>query len=373
MQVDTVLIKVASRCNINCKYCYVYHLGDTNWSRIDKLLAPETITGIVSSIKDLVDNQAIKFSAVLHGGEPLMLGALRLREFLTLLRSVLPDSYPISLQTNGVLITKEILDVCSEFKTSLAVSIDGPSQINDIARLDHKNQSTFDRVISGITLLENHPDSKFLYAGLLAVVDPTTDPAEVYGFFKDLNAPSVDFLYKDGNHSHLPPGKNTIGSTEYGLWMSQLLDIYLKEKSPIPIRVFDDMLKLLIGGGATKEGIGLSDFGILIFDTDGTITKNDTLKSAYEGADRFETKWSVGETRIMDLLNSEEYQQYHELQKPTSSVCLKCPELQVCGGGMTVHRWMNCNGFDNPTVYCADQLLLISNMRKYLIDFGLTA
>ena len=344
MQVDTILIKVASRCNINCKYCYVYHLGDVNWSRIDKLISPETMKNIVSTLKCLADNQKREFSTVLHGGEPLMLGASGLRQFLALLRTNLPDSYPISIQTNGILITREIIDVCSEYRASLAVSIDGPARLNDRTRLDHKNRSTFDRVITGIAQLEAHPDTDFLYAGLLAVVDPTIDPTEIYGFFKDLNPPSVDFLYKDGNHSCLPPGKTSIDSTEYGLWMVQLLDVYLNDPVPIPIRVFDDMLKLLIGGGATKEGIGLSDFGILIFDTDGSITKNDTLKSAYEGADRFATNRKVGGTKILDLLGSEEYRQYHNLQKPTSSACVRCPELEVCGGGMTVHRWNDGSG-----------------------------
>lgn len=373
MQVDTVLIKAASRCNINCSYCYVYHLGDMNWSRIDKLLSRETMENIVSSLKCLANNQKEGFSTVLHGGEPLMLGASGLRQFLSLLRTILPDSYPISIQTNGVLITREILDVCSEFRASIAVSIDGPARINDLARLDHKNRSTFDRVIAGIAQLEAHSDTDFLYAGLLAVVTPATDPAEIYEFFKDLNPPSVDFLYKDGNHSCLPPGKATINSTEYGSWMVQLLDLYLNDPAPTSIRIFDDMLKLLIGGGATKEGIGLSDFGILIFDTDGTITKNDTLKSSYEGADQFATNWKAGGTKILDLLDSEEYRQYHNLQKPTSSACLRCPELQVCGGGMTVHRWNDGNGYDNPTVYCTDQLLLIRYMRKCLIQLGLAA
>ena len=153
----------------------------------------------------------------------------------------------------------------------------------------------------------------------------------------------------------------------------QLLDLYLNDSAPIPIRILDDMLKLLIGGGATKEGIGLSDFGILIFDTDGSITKNDTLKSAYDGADRFATNWKVGGRQILDLLNSEEYRQYHNLQKPTSPACLGCPELQICGGGMTVHRWNDRNGYDNPIVYCADQLLLISNMRNRLKQRGMAA
>ena len=155
--------------------------------------------------------------------------------------------------------------------------------------------------------------------------------------------------------------------------MVQLLNLYLNDPAPITIRVLDDMLKLLIGGGATKEGIGLSDFGILIFDTDGAITKNDTLKSAYDGADRFAAKWKTGGETVLDLVGSEEYRRYHNLQKPTSSACLRCPELQVCGGGMTVHRWNDSNGYDNPTVYCADQLLLIRSMRNRLKQFGLAA
>ena len=30
-QLDTVLLKVASRCNLDCSYCYVYHMGDEAW------------------------------------------------------------------------------------------------------------------------------------------------------------------------------------------------------------------------------------------------------------------------------------------------------------------------------------------------------
>ena len=373
MQVDTVLVKVASRCNINCSYCYVYHLGDKNWSKIDKLMSSETMDNVVSSLKSLADGQQRKFATILHGGEPLMIGDSGLRHFLSALRIVLPESYPISIQTNGVLITSEILDVCSEFSVSLAVSVDGPARVNDLARLDHKNRSTFDRVLAGLTKLAAHHDSEFLYAGLLAVVDPTTDPVEVYEFFKDLNPPSVDFLYKDGNHSRLPPGKESVDSTEYGSWMVQLLDLYLNDPTPIPIRVLDDLLKLLIGGEATKEGVGLSDFGILIFDTDGAITKNDTLKSAYEGADRFSSNWELGAKGLQNLLSSEEYRDYHNLQKPTATACLMCPELQACGGGMTVHRWKDGTGYDNPTVYCADQLLLISSMRSRMKRLGLAA
>jgi uncharacterized protein len=198
----------------------------------------------------------------------------------------------------------------------------------------------------------------------LAVIDPKSDPAEVYEFFKTLDPPGVDFLYRDGNHTRLPEGKESLRSTEYGEWLARLVEIYLFDQSPLPIRFIDDLIKLTLGGKGTKDGAGLTDFGILVVDTDGSITKNDTLKSSFNGADRFATGWSVHRDRLKEILDSDEFAESHALQRPTSKICLSCPELQVCGGGMTLHRWRDTNGYDNASVYCADQLLVIDKIRS---------
>ena len=31
---------------------------------------------------------------------------------------------------------------------------------------------------------------------------------------------------------------------------------------------------------------------------------------------------------------------------------------------MTLHRWSDANGYDNPSVYCEDQKLLIGRVRE---------
>jgi uncharacterized protein len=127
---------------------------------------------------------------------------------------------------------------------------------------------------------------------VLAVVDPNSSPAEVYGFFKALAVPSVDFLYRDGNHTVLPYGKASPGSVEYGRWMSGILDLYIADPAPFRIRMLDDMIKLLLGGVGMKEGVGLTDFGILVIEIDGSVKKNDTLKSSPLG-DGFEKAWNI--------------------------------------------------------------------------------
>jgi uncharacterized protein len=97
-------------------------------------------------------------------------------------------------------------------------------------------------------------------------------------------------------------------------------------------------MKLVLGGFGTKDGAGLTDYGVFGDDTDGSIAKNDTLKSTFNGADQFTEKWSVLTHNLSQVFNSEEYAEYHSSQQPRSLTCLSCPELRVCGGGMTLHR-----------------------------------
>jgi uncharacterized protein len=366
IDIDTVLIKAASRCNINCRYCYVYNMGDANWVTLPKQMSPETMLAVAQALGELARAQQRRFAVVLHGGEPLLLGHEKLAFLLTVLRTALSTEYPLSIQTNGMLITEDVLDVCAAYHTRLGISIDGPRHIHNRHRVGHQGEGTYDKVLEGIERLRKHREAHFLYAGVLAVIDPTSNPHEVYRFFKELDAPSVDFLYRDGNHSQLPFGKASCQSTTYGRWLAELLEVYLADPTPIRIRLLDDMIKLILGGYGTKEGMGANDFGIVIIDTDGAVTKNDTLKSTFKGADRFEQKWSVHTHQLTDITSTPEFATYYALQRPTAAACLSCTELRVCGGGMPVNRWRDDNGYDNPSVYCADQLFLIGHMRSRL-------
>ena len=365
-QIDTVLLKVSSRCNINCDYCYIYHLGDNGWGRMPKAMSPETIDAVICALKDLAESQGKGFAVVLHGGEPLLLGQDRLAFLLEGLRQNLTSECRLSIQTNGILLSPNFLELCVRTKTNIAVSLDGPGHIHDRHRIDHGGQGTFDRTIAGIRLLQSHPESATLFSGILTVIDPLTDPAEIYGFFKDLGVPSMDFLFRDGNHSRLPVGKASFDSLEYGEWLRRLWNLYVADPSPARISILDDHTRLILGGHSAKEGKGSRVYGIVIIDTDGTIAKNDTLKSSYDRADRFESDWSVHRDRLAEVVRTDEFGQYSLLQHPTSQICRLCPHLSVCGGGMPLYRWRDDTGYDNPSVYCLDHQLVINHIRNHL-------
>jgi uncharacterized protein len=183
---------------------------------------------------------------------------------------------------------------------------------------------------------------------------------------KSTGAPAFDFLYRDGNHATIPFGKTDFESTEYGDWMIGLADCYIADPDPPRIRILDDLMRLILGGRGQKEGVGLTEYGIIVVDTDGTVTKNDTLKVAHAGGDRFGGVHNITERRLADFLVTEDVASYYSLQEPSSARCRRCPELNVCGGGMPAHRWSEDNGYDNPTIFCNDQLMLIRHLRQVL-------
>ena len=372
-RVDTVLVKTASRCNFDCSYCYVYQGPDQSWRSQPKRLSQAVALALSNRLVEQAEQQQAGFAIVLHGGEPLLLGFRELARLLRRIRNRLPpDRYPISLQTNGALLSDRLLDLFVETQTSVSVSIDGPAEANDLARLDHRGKSTFAATLRGIRLLARHPESTLLFAGTLTVIQPAIDPDLIYGFLKELGTPSMDFLLQDGNHGCLPVGKKNFDSTEYGTWLSRLFDSYLADSAPVPIRLFDDTIKLCIGGASQKEGRGKDRHGILIIETDGEIRKNDTLRTSFEGADRFSARWNVTDTSLATVLSSQEYLSYTNMQLPVSRECMDCNLLDVCGGGMPLYRWSADRGYDNPSVYCRDHALFVHHAVSRLHELGLS-
>ena len=129
--IDTVLLKVTSRCNLDCAYCYVYHMGDAGW-RAQPARMPDAVQrAAVRQLANVHAHQGRPLSVVLHSGEPLLLGAERLRDLCGRLRSALPAPCGIHVQTNGVLLTDEVIDVCVRF--DVGVSIFRPDAVSSTA------------------------------------------------------------------------------------------------------------------------------------------------------------------------------------------------------------------------------------------------
>jgi sulfatase maturation enzyme AslB (radical SAM superfamily) len=177
----TFILKVASRCNLDCDYCYVYHHVDQSWRDQPHFMPPAIVSAAARRIAAHVSTHGVEhILVVLHGGEPTLAGPDRIDQYCTLIAHTVPAAVDFAMQTNGTLLSPAWLPILRRHRIRVGVSIDGPQSVNDAHRYDPHGRSSFETAVRGINLLRQHaPD---LFGGLLCVVDVTADPVAVYTY-----------------------------------------------------------------------------------------------------------------------------------------------------------------------------------------------
>src|SRR5262249_15228527 len=69
------VLKVHSRCNLACDYCYVYRMADQTWRDQPLAMSRETLRLAADRIAEHAARHRLsRVGVVLHGGEPLLAG-----------------------------------------------------------------------------------------------------------------------------------------------------------------------------------------------------------------------------------------------------------------------------------------------------------
>src|SRR3954462_331239 len=69
------LLKVHSRCNIACDYCYVYELADQSWQAQPTVMSDQVVERAAERIAGHAATHGLdEVRVILHGGEPLLAG-----------------------------------------------------------------------------------------------------------------------------------------------------------------------------------------------------------------------------------------------------------------------------------------------------------
>ena len=239
--INSFVIKIASRCNLNCSYCYEYNMGDNTWKKASKVLEIEALRKILENI--IEHSNYHEFDNVdisLHGGEPLLVGIKLFKKYIYLIKNELKDlNYTIGLQSNGLLITDEFLDFFKEEAISIGISCDGPPKVNDKNRYYHNGKGSGLKLEKVLYKLQNNN----IFAGILAVIDITENPLEVWHYLASFSPPVVDFLLPHGHHDKLPQ-KKTFENKIYGDWMIKIFDDWFAKRvhQEIRIRFFEEII-----------------------------------------------------------------------------------------------------------------------------------
>lgn len=360
------LLKIASRCNLDCDYCYMYKHVDQTWQTQPKFMSDETLAAFAERLRDYVVAERIdSFSVIFHGGEPLLFGAERIADAAARIRQSVPASCQLefSLQTNGVLVTPMSLNVLRQAGVSVSLSLDGPRGVHDRHRLSHAGESTYDSTYAALELLRREDAS--LFRGVIAVIDADVPPRELLEFFAPMDLPRLDFLLPDATHIRPPAGRD-VDADRYTRWVCSAFELWFREFPSIPIRWFDAVLASRLGVPSPTDIMGFGSVSLLVADTDGTYSDHDVFKIATHGGGRLGI--SVQTSPISEAACHPAILEHgHRLTMDgIAAECQRCPVVEACGGGCVMHRAHGTRGLEAPTIYCGEMFALFGLASRLL-------
>ena len=339
------LVKLAMRCNLDCSYCYWFR--DKSVYERPALLTEAAENAYVEKLEQhLIRHGLSSFFILFHGGEPLLFGKARFGAFCQKLRGLeekVGIRLKLAMTSNGVLIDKDWAELLKQYRVGITLSIDGPKEVHDRARVDFKGRGSFDQTLKALFLLRENG----IEPGVLSVCNPDLEPRELCEFFiEELNLVAFDFLVPDANYQALP--------RSIAAYYKKLFDLWYNEYSPrgIQIRFLESISKGLLGVESHSESIGYGPTSTVTLLTDGSLEPLDVLRTA--GYRFTGTRYNIQTHELQDVDQDPLWQEVLHATTFLHSECERCVYKFACGGGHIASRWSNENRYDNPSVYCAD-------------------
>jgi uncharacterized protein len=357
------IVKIHSRCDLACDYCYMYEMADQSWRDRPRRMSPEIAKHTAARIGEHARRHRLRSVAlILHGGEPLLAGRDLLSYLVTETRAAAGSRVTVdaSVQTNAVGLDDAYLGLFDELGIRVGVSLDGAAEAHDQHRRFASGRGSHAAVSAGLLRL-THMRFRHLFSGLLCTIDLRNDPVAAYEALAAFDPPKVDFLLPHGTWEAAPPGRVPGAlETPYADWLITVFDHWY----PAPrtqVRLFQEIMHLILGGASSTEVVGLSPSTLLVIETDGAIEQGDVLKAAHHGAPQ--TGLHVARDSFDDALLLPGVVARQLGERGLAAACRGCRIRRVCGGGLYAHRYRSGTGFANPSVYCPDLMRLIEHVR----------
>jgi uncharacterized protein len=371
ISIENVAIKIASRCNINCRYCYIYNRGDNSYKVQPKLMSPEVYTTLIDKIRLYCYKKGLsRFRVILFGGEPLLAGKEYITELVNAFREGLEPDIEVSfgMQTNGTLIDAEWLTLLRQLRVGFGISLDGDKEINDANRVDFKERGTYDRVLESVKLIQSAKRN----VSFISFLDIHQDPIRAYEHFKKIGASTIDFLFPDANFYSLPAALSHTeqafdwNNTPYGDWYITLFNKWFYDEEPKPrIRYLHYLIEILLGNEVGYDLAGTQPARLVMIESNGDVEAVDDLRVCGDGFTKSDV--NILTHSLFDAEDQALIKMHITSKQKLARQCMVCPAKNICGANYLPTRYGKENGFNNPSVYCPDLLKIITHVRNAVI------
>lgn len=132
MDITSIILKVSSICNLNCRYCYLFNKSDKSHLHYSNIMPQEVVVATLKRIDEylnIIPSKTIELTFL--GGEPLIAGIDFYNRFFELAdKYIKSGNVKYSIQTNGSLLNLEWISLFKAHDVSIGVSLDGNEEAN---------------------------------------------------------------------------------------------------------------------------------------------------------------------------------------------------------------------------------------------------
>ncbi len=344
----SLLIKPASgSCNLNCSYCFYANVTDHRDIKNYGMMTESTMKKMIDRAFDYAEHQV---TFAFQGGEPTLIGLPYFEKFVAYVKATNPNRIKVNyaLQTNGILIDEAYAKFFHDNHFLLGVSLDGPKDVHDMNRKDHKSAGSYKQVMTAIKILEEYK----VDFNILSVVNNgvAKHPQKVYNYFRKEGfqylqfIPCLDELGK-------PHGSNpyALVPKDYANFLCKLFDLWYKDfmnGQRISIRTFDNILQILLGYPPEScDMMGVCSANLVV-EADGSVYPCDFYVL---------DEWRLGDVEhasLMELANNEVATEFIDTSKVRHDECNECVYMGVCRGGCRRHKSLDSKGPLELNYFC---------------------
>lgn len=358
------IIKVTLDCNIQCGYCYVQR--NREYESTNRIMSKSTLDVLIKKIAEYIKHTSNidEFVMYWHGGEPLLAGTSFFEDVFNLQKKYIDNDDILivnTIQTNGILLNEEWIDLIKRTGCSIGLSLDGNAEINDAWRLTKNGKGTYQKVLDSIKLLQKNG----IPIHLLSVITPEAllHGRAIYQNFREIGVTWMEFMYPFYSKIDNTIDQN-INPSQWGQFYKDVFDAWIEEDNPeIYVRTLHDLCMKILGGKTSMCCFGSDCSYVVTVDPSGNIYVCDDLLSYSDSL-----LGNILSDSIFDINAKQKLTRLSKKSTLYGADCLKCKYFAICKGGCTLFRAKKFDDFHNTHYFCEAQRSIISHIENYFIN-----
>lgn len=364
MKSPTIVFRTTSACNLDCIYCYD-KLNRVNYDAENEKFEKK-INEIVSNIGKVLPNKNISSLIIFHGGEPLLIKPKTYEELIQKLLRENPN-LKFTIQTNGIGITEEFIELFEKYRINVGISLDGCNETQNCNRIYKNGDNSFDMVMNKINMLNR---SKVNFGIIMTI------SKECIGQEKEL----YEFIAKNNLYCNIRPAFGEEGKSyvmtdeEYYNFFKNMFELWILDKEPkISLKQIKELYiefasnldsSNLMKGCATKCNC-FEDY--LSLDVDGNVYSCNRTYQKPEFYYGNLNKMEYSEIYEKMKRANEEHKKYIE-----NSECKNCEIYEECKGGCPANAFMRTGKINSTEKYfCSARIMIKEYVKKRMEELGI--